>query len=90
MSRAIRDVLVADGNAEVATNEVQTWLDQIAVFGFHTARLDIRQHAAVYREVIEELWRSAGLIPQDGVPAEQERQRLLSSEFDPRFGADAG
>jgi phosphoenolpyruvate carboxylase len=82
--RAIRDVLVAEGNTEVATNEVQTWLDQIAVFGFHTARLDIRQHAAVYREVMEAIWRSAGLILQDGVPAEQERQRLLSGEFDPR------
>ena len=42
------------------TNEVQAWLDQIAVFGFHTARLDVRQHAAVYREVMEEFWRGAG------------------------------
>ena len=82
--RAIRDVLVADGNTEVATNEVQTWLDQIAVFGFHTARLDIRQHAAVYREVMEVLWRSAGVISPDAAPTEEERQRLLSGALDPR------
>jgi phosphoenolpyruvate carboxylase len=81
--RVIRDVLAADGNTEVATNEVQTWLDQIGVFGFHTARLDIRQHAAVYREVIEVLWQSAGVISQDGTPSEDERQRLLSAAFDP-------
>jgi phosphoenolpyruvate carboxylase len=80
----IRTVLLEDGNTEVATNEVQAWLDQITVFGFHTARLDIRQHAAVYREVMEELWRSAGLISPDRAPTETERQQLLSGEVDPR------
>lgn len=83
--RAIRDVLVEDGNTEVATNEVQTWLDQIAVFGFHTARLDIRQHAAVYRDVMEVLWRSGGVVPQDQTPTEEKRQCLLSGEFEPRM-----
>ncbi len=58
----IRQVLLEDGNTEVAANEVQSWLDQITVFGFHTARLDVRQHAAVYREVMEDFWRDAGLI----------------------------
>ena len=42
--------------------EIQTWLDQIQVFGFHTARLDIRQHAAIYRDGLAELWQAAGLI----------------------------
>src|SRR3989304_2608762 len=32
----IRSVLVEDGNLDVATNEVQTWLDQIAAFRFPT------------------------------------------------------
>jgi phosphoenolpyruvate carboxylase len=78
----IRSVLLEEGNTEVAANEVQTWLDQIMVFGFHTARLDIRQHAAVYREVMEEHWRSAGLISPDRAPTETVRQQLLSGEFD--------
>jgi phosphoenolpyruvate carboxylase len=80
----IRDVLIEDGNVEVATNEVQAWLDQIAVFGLHTARLDIRQHSAVYREVMEELWVAAGLIAADESPDETKRQQLLTEGLDPR------
>jgi phosphoenolpyruvate carboxylase len=79
----IRQVLLEDGNTEVAANEVQSWLDQIAIFGFHTARLDIRQHAAVYREVMEEFWRDANLIAKDVVPSELQRQELLSGGFNP-------
>ena len=66
------------------TNEVQAWLDQIKVFGFHTARLDVRQHADVYREVMEEFWRGAGLLSNEGPPTENERQRLLTGGLDPR------
>jgi phosphoenolpyruvate carboxylase len=36
--------LVATGNQTTADVEVQPWLDQIRVFGFHFARLDVRQH----------------------------------------------
>jgi phosphoenolpyruvate carboxylase len=79
----MRQVLLADGNTEVATNEVQSWLDQIATFGFHTARLDVRQHSAVHRAVMEEIWREAGLISGGHVPDEAERQRLLTDGLDP-------
>ena len=75
----------------MATNEVQTWLDQITVFGFHTARLDIRQHAAVYREVMEEFWRDAGLISvRRARRTEAERQQLLTGGLDPRTTPRAG
>lgn len=82
---AIRDALLSDGNIEVANNEVQAWLDQIAVFGLHTARLDIRQHAAVYRQVMEELWRAHQLISKDQSPSELERQQLLTSGLDTKL-----
>jgi phosphoenolpyruvate carboxylase len=80
----IRQVLLEDGNTEVATSEVQAWIDQISVFGFHTARLDVRQHAGVYREVMEEIWKANGLMSNAGSPSESERQDLLSSRLDPR------
>lgn len=76
---AIRDTLLADGNTDVANAEVQEWIDQISVFGFHTARLDIRQHSAVYRQVMEELWRDRGLTSGDAELTEDDRQRLLTS-----------
>jgi len=79
----IRQVLLEDGNEEVAQCEVQSWLDQIAIFGFHTAKLDIRQHSAVHRGVMEEIWRSAGVVAADHSPDEQERQQLLSERLDP-------
>ena len=73
---AIRSALLAEGNTEVANQEVQTWIDQIQVFGFHTARLDIRQHADVYREVLAELWQAAGLISDPQTLTETDRLRL--------------
>jgi phosphoenolpyruvate carboxylase len=75
---AIQSSLLAEGNTEVAGQEVQTWIDQIQVFGFHTARLDIRQHSAVYRDVIAELWQAAGLIDSGVSLTEADRIRLLA------------
>lgn len=75
---AIRTSLLVEGNTEVADQEVQTWVDQIQVFGFHTARLDIRQHSAVYRDVIAELWQAAGLIDNRSSLTEEDRIRLLA------------
>src|SRR5690606_8996484 len=50
------------------------------IFGFHTARLDIRQHAAVYREVMDDLWRAARLVPPGETLDEEARlQRLVET-----------
>jgi len=74
----IAESLQATGNSEVLRNEIQPWLDQIATFGFCTARLDIRQHAAVYRGLMEEIWRSTQFLAANDPPLdEQSRQRLL-------------
>lgn len=78
----VHRALLAEGNAEVAEQEVQCWMDQIEVFGFQTAELDIRQHAAVYREVLAELWQSADLVTYGASLAEEDRLRLLESAPD--------
>jgi phosphoenolpyruvate carboxylase len=77
--REVHRALLAEGNAEVAEQEVQSWIDQVDVFGFHTAELDIRQHAAVYRDVLAELWQSAGFVADRGTLDENERIRLLET-----------
>ncbi len=69
--------LVAAGDAELAETELQPWLDEIAVFGLHTTRLDIRQHSDVYRQVMVEILAAAGLVDQDGELSERQRQQLL-------------
>ena len=67
-----------NGNTEII--EVQPWLDQILLFGFHTERLDVRQHSGVYRAVIDELWKEMGIVDNAAVLDETTRcDRLLQS-----------
>lgn len=73
----IADALVATGNEEIRAAEIQPWLDQIATFGLRTARLDIRQHAGVYRGVMEEIFSATQQLPPGEELDEQARQRLL-------------
>ncbi len=76
----IYETLVASGHADAAGGEIETWLDQIRVFGFHTACLDVRQHSSVYRSVMAELWRQSGSIGEQPL-TELGRQRLLSESL---------
>jgi phosphoenolpyruvate carboxylase len=80
--KAIYDTLTADGNVEVANGEVQTWLDQIRIFGFHTACLDVRQHTSVYREVLNELWKRAGWVGKE--PLTEDRLQWLLGQSLPK------
>ncbi|MCO8123178.1 phosphoenolpyruvate carboxylase [Stieleria sp. TO1_6] len=71
-------------------DEVASWLNQVDTFGLHLAKLDIRQNASVYRDVIDELFRLTGL-EQDGLGVDDDVriQRLLDSletdlEIDPQ------
>jgi phosphoenolpyruvate carboxylase len=57
----LADALQQAGCRHFVEVEIGPWLDQIRIFGFHSARLDIRQHAAVYRYVVEEIWKAIGL-----------------------------
>lgn len=72
------------------TGEVQTWLDQILTFGFHLARLDVRQDARQYRTIADELLRSCGLCVDPTVLSENERLGLLVDTLEKRvkFASD--
>ncbi|QDU56750.1 phosphoenolpyruvate carboxylase [Aeoliella mucimassa] len=72
----VKSALIETGNVEIASSELQAWLDQITVFGLHFARLDIRQHSEVYKSVIEEIWRATRLIG-DGELTEERRMEVL-------------
>lgn len=73
----LKEVFLASDNSEVANTEVQVWIDQIAAFGLHTARLDVRQHSEIYADVMDELWRAIGMIGPDEELTEERRQQLL-------------
>ena len=64
-----------------AMDELRAWQAQIDTFGFHLARLDVRQNAKVYREVIGEILREHDLCPDYSSVREAERVRLLSESL---------
>jgi phosphoenolpyruvate carboxylase len=59
--------------------EIARWLDQIRAFGFHLARLDVRQDSRPYKSVMNELLEGAGLCADALKLTEAERQELLAS-----------
>ncbi|MEE9404512.1 MAG: phosphoenolpyruvate carboxylase, partial [Algisphaera sp.] len=58
--QVIADALRESGHIELANGPVQDWLDRIATFGLHLARLDIREHAGRLQRVIDELSAALG------------------------------
>ena len=83
----VADALAATGNQTTAEVDVQPWLDQIRVFGFHTARLDVRQHSGVYRDAFAELWQRAGRTAT--AIAKRRSTRRRASRRWPRRSIDA-
>jgi phosphoenolpyruvate carboxylase len=80
--RIIRHALTSGGDREVAELEIDRWLDQIAVFGFHTARLDVRQHSGVYRELIDAIWRQVHGRSSSAQLSDSERVQFLLDTID--------
>jgi phosphoenolpyruvate carboxylase len=63
----IQSALAADGLGRVAYGEVADLRWQLAVFGFHLASLEVRQHAEVHRAALAAL--NAGAAPGTEVAA---------------------
>jgi phosphoenolpyruvate carboxylase len=57
-------------------SSVQAWLDLTRVFGLHLMRLDVRQDARRYKEVVTEIFAQWG-TPNFGELPEEKRQQLL-------------
>jgi phosphoenolpyruvate carboxylase len=92
----LRDVeasLRADGGEFSAAGDLHDVIRQVEVFGFHFARLDIRQHARVHRTALEEIFGTLGIVQGYGAMPEAERVALLAahiSERRPLIPADTG
>lgn len=72
----IHDSLMAHHSRILAETEVQRWVDLARVFGLHLTRLDIRQDARRYREVMSEVFAVTGLAA--GYEEFTEEQRLAT------------
>lgn len=80
--RLIGEALRHAGLAEVADRgPLSHLLAQAQTFGLHTAALDIRQHSRVHEQVLDELFRSAGVHERYAGLDEPARLELLDREL---------
>jgi len=73
----LHDAIARTSGGELLIGELKTWLDRIDVFGFHLARLDVRQDARQYREVLNDLFQKLDLCADPESLDERGRQQLL-------------
>lgn len=66
--------------AAVARTRLKPLRRQVAVFGFHTASLDLRQNSTVINRTLAEVWsrmaKSPGGVPEEGSAAWSEKLRV--------------
>lgn len=88
----LQAALVADGLQRVAWGEVQDMRWQLGTFGFHLASLEIRQHAAVHRAVLDAIRVGAPMATKvsSGVTATEVLATFRSiAAAQARFGEEA-
>ncbi|MFZ0543963.1 MAG: phosphoenolpyruvate carboxylase [Candidatus Promineifilaceae bacterium] len=73
------DSLEAAGAEHIAGTKIQPFLEQVKVFGLHTARLDIRQLSDVHTTILTELCRHFGYHEDYSGLKSAERTALLTT-----------
>jgi phosphoenolpyruvate carboxylase len=69
----------------VAAGDLRDLIRQVEVFGFHFARLDVREHAGIHRRAIDEILSALGMHESYAGLGDEERAALLAREVaDPR------
>jgi len=81
------DAVTNAAGGEFFTEEIETWLDRISIFGFHLARLDVRQDARQYRNVLNELFLKLKLCEAPEALEEDGRQKILLSTLGEKIHA---
>jgi phosphoenolpyruvate carboxylase len=76
----IADTLRESGHKLLADEMVQEWLDRIAVVGFHTAELDIREESGRLGDAVQELAAELGLCVDFSGLREDRKQAFLLTE----------
>ena len=77
----IADSLRAAGAARLADGQLKDVLRRAEVFGFHLARLDLRQHSQVHEGVVAEILRAAGVVEDYASLDEEGRVAVLVREL---------
>ena len=83
--QVLASALESSPGGKFSLGELQAWQAQIETFGFHLARLDVRQNAKVYREVVGEILSFHEICSDYGSATEAERLRLLTETLGKRL-----
>ncbi|HWF73897.1 MAG TPA: phosphoenolpyruvate carboxylase [Solirubrobacteraceae bacterium] len=77
VERSLRD----GGGSLTATGDLHDVIRQVEVFGFHFARLDIREHARIHRRSLHEIYASLGICDDYASLPEEERIARLAGDI---------
>lgn len=77
----IRQSLIGHRGGRPAEIGLETLLTQVNVFGFHLARLDIRQEAERHRKVLIEIFTRLEIYPGYQSASEEEKVTILTKEL---------
>lgn len=81
-AEALQQALLAQGYDRLARGRASDLLMRLRVFGFHLARLDLRQHSAVHEQALAEVLARAGVERDYAALDEPRRVRLLAVLLD--------
>jgi phosphoenolpyruvate carboxylase len=79
--RRVEESLRQGQGALTAGSDLRDVIRQVEVFGFHFARLDIREHALVHRRALAEVYGSLGVCEDYQALPEEERIGLLQAQI---------
>ena len=80
--RLIERVLIDRGEELITRGDLHDLIRQVEVFGFHYARLDIRDHSRRHEKTIDESFRLTGIAEQYAELPEDERVQVLAREIE--------
>ena len=79
--RRVREALRDGAGALTAAADLADFIREVEVFGFHYARLDVREHAGVHRAALHEIYAQLGVCADYAGLAESERIALLAGQI---------
>ncbi|MER3406334.1 MAG: phosphoenolpyruvate carboxylase, partial [Chloroflexota bacterium] len=77
----LRESLEANRGERLARGRLHDLIRQVEAFGFHLARLDIRQHSSRHTTALRELFATLEITPDYAALPEDEKVALLSREI---------
>lgn len=76
----MREALNAAGLKDLASGDLQDWIDRARVLGFQFARMDIREHSGALAAAVAELGAATGLVEDYQQLSETEKIAFLTTE----------